>query len=418
MWLLGPERTQRLCVRSPPPRSPTRCSECLVTCWYMPPPFFQDGSTVLIHWWTSVTQHSQICLGSDFCYWLTERVERKQKLILQAADLVPCVRGWTWATHRFHRDENVQHLSNWLNNILRIPHARTPRHALFLLALTDTLAFSPTRVETRSSHVDKRPNFSPTFSTVASSDSTTFRTSSGGVDAHISHSDLVCPILLRDRPCALIGLPWLALVSLHPSCPNGRVPNFTQARLCGHFRVHLAVCSTDHAIHLWCHPNATLASSWGMPARHGARVPIHLSQGVFLRSCRSHERCPVYSLHPWLHCSVPASSTPACPLSNTPPLPAQLEVPMFVIVPSSDLRCLHKHEHADACLYIFLHPHSNLSCIGDRPHAHVEKSWSSFIARDRHTHAHAMIVLVAGMAIFRITHLMFKCTSDVCSCTK
>ena len=51
--------------------------------------------------------------------------------------------------------------------------------------------------------------------------------------------------------------------------------------------------------------------------------------------------------------SVPTPSTPTSPLSTAPPLLEQLDVPMFLIVPSSRLRCLHRHELVDACLSAF-----------------------------------------------------------------
>ena len=35
------------------------------------------------------------------------------------------------------------------------------------------------------------------------------------------------------------------------------------------------------------------------------------------------------------------------------PLLGQLQLPMFLLDPSSRWRCLHQHEHADACLYSF-----------------------------------------------------------------
>ena len=105
---------------------------------------------------------------------------------------------------------------------------------------------------------------------------------------------------------------------------------------------------------------------------------------------------PLCTLHFLL--LFPASSNPACPLSTVPPLLGRLDEPTFLFVPLS--RVVHASTDVlmRACAFT-LHPHSNLSCIGDRPHACVGKSLPSFITCSQpNKHRSATIVLVPSMA--------------------
>ena len=55
-------------------------------------------------------------------------------------------------------------------------------------------------------------------------------------------------VFLRDPPPAHVGLPWLSLVSLRPSCLDGCLLRLTWARLSRDTRVHLVA---THALHLF-----------------------------------------------------------------------------------------------------------------------------------------------------------------------
>ena len=53
-------------------------------------------------------------------------------------------------------------------------------------------------------------------------------------------------VFLRDPPRAHDGLPWLTLVSLRPSCLDGRLPRLTEARVSGDSRAHLVATDVLH----------------------------------------------------------------------------------------------------------------------------------------------------------------------------
>ena len=123
------------------------------------------------------------------------------------------------------------------------------------------------------------------------------------------------------------------------------------------------------------HPSHTMSSSC-------TSFSISSCTCLVLLFCHFREQSRASSLHLLLSSSVTASSTPACPLSTVPPLLGQLDVLMFLFVPFSRCCCSHQHERAFP-----LHPHSNLSRVGDRPCTCVDKSWSSFIRCGQSGHA-------------------------------
>ena len=56
----------------------------------------------------------------------------------------------------------------------------------------------------------------------------------------------MCLEFLRDPPRAHVGLPWLTLVGLRPSCLDGCLSRLTWAHLCGNPRVHLMATDVLH----------------------------------------------------------------------------------------------------------------------------------------------------------------------------
>ena len=154
-----------------------------------------------------------------------------------------------------------------------IATARTCAHHLLFWRQFNKYFSSRWSVEVRPSHVDKCHNCSSAFT----------RGNTRQQDFQHLHrrrrsvqlGSCVGLIFLRDQPCAKIGFPWLSIVSLHPSRLDGCFPRLTQARLslwapsctsCGDectspphaWPWHTA---QGQAIHLWCRPNATLATS-------------------------------------------------------------------------------------------------------------------------------------------------------------
>ena len=101
---------------------------------------------------------------------------------------------------------------------------------------------------------------------VAISDSTTFSASSGGVDAN--NSGLACVL---NSFAINVGLPWLPLVSLSPSCLDGCLARLAWARLQGHSCTScgdectplLHSSETNHwpLLSSQCHPLHNLSSS-------------------------------------------------------------------------------------------------------------------------------------------------------------
>ena len=85
----------------------------------------------------------------------------------------------------------------------------------------------------------------------------------------------VCLVCLRDPTRAHVGLPWLPLVSLRPSCPDGCPPIVSRTSLWA-----LLCTSCDKAqgqpIHLWCRPNAILAASSSLTNSDLDRHPENL----------------------------------------------------------------------------------------------------------------------------------------------
>ena len=149
----------------------------------------------------------------------------------------------------------------------------------------------------------------------------------------------------------------------------------------------LALAYSSGSSHrLYCHPMTPFPQ-----AEQFLLIVVHeFPRFIF----RSHERSRVSSLHLLFSSSVPASSTPACPL----PLLGQINVLMFLCVPFSRLCCLHQHEHVDACPCTFFEFAFQL-VVGDRC---VDKSWS-FITAHPHVHRSATLVLAPGTVIL-VTH--------------
>ena len=105
-------------------------------------------------------------------------------------------------------------------------------------------------------------------------------------------------------------------------------------------------------------------------------VILHLTCPFVL--CRFHDQSRVSSLHPLISSSFPASSTLACPLSRLfLHCSGSLMYPCSFVFHFID--CVNPSVWLRASAYI-VHWHSNLSRVGDRPHAKVGKSWSSFRA--------------------------------------
>ena len=107
----------------------------------------------------------------------------------------------------------------------------------------------------------------------------------------------------------------------------------------------------------------------------------------FLCSCCFHEQSYISSSHLPPSSDVSTSSTPAHPLncSSIAWTTCCTHVPvssMFWLVLSASNMSMSLRARAFS-----LHPHFNMWCIGDRPYARVDKSWSSLVTRGQPEHA-------------------------------
>ena len=135
----------------------------------------------------------------------------------------------------------------------------------------------------------------------------------------------MCLEFLHDLPRAHVGLPWLSLVGLRPSCLDGCLSRLTWAHLSGNLRVHLMAKGVLHlftsclgaqfkvkppAFVVIPMPSFPQSDQFLLILIHEFS-PFHLSRDLFLCFCRFHGQSFVSSMHPLLSSSVPASSTPA-----------------------------------------------------------------------------------------------------------
>ena len=170
------------------------------------------------------------------------------------------------------------------------------------------------------------PHFPPR-SPVATSDNSSFSSSSGGVDTYNSGH-----VFLRDPHRArTLGFPGCPLsVSAHPVL-MGALPVSRWHASLGTLLYVLPWRTTQGQEKRHCrHPNDTLPTSWAVPVHRDAGVsPFHLARGLLICFSVIFMNNPAYPL------CASASSTPACPLSTVPPLLGQLEYPCSCLFPFS-----------------------------------------------------------------------------------
>ena len=205
-------------------------------------------------------------------------------------------------------------------------------------------------------------------------------------------------VLLRDPPRAHVGLPWLSLVSLCPSCLDGCPSCPAQAHFSGDSCVHLVATDVLHFLtscpgaQLWIEPPAIVVISTPsfphaeqlllITVHEFLHFTMHVSQVFVLLTFTDNIFQSSLRLLP--SSSAPASPTRACPLSAAPQLLEQLGVPMPVCSPLSIV--LFVLTRACRCLPVHL-LHSNLSRGGDCSHACVDKPRPSFVTRGQPEHA-------------------------------
>ena len=184
-----------------------------------------------------------------------------------------------------------------------------------------------------------------------------------------------CPCV-RNPPCAYVGLSWLSLVGLRPSCLDGCLSRLAQAHFSGDSCVHLVAATVLHffpscfGTHLGIKPSAFVV------------IPVpsfpHTEQLLLIvmhESPRSISHTALALLMDNPACLLCVFDFPL-PFPHVP-VRSPSSIVSFALIRAC--RCVPAHLFSQSC--------SNSSRVGNRSLAHVDETWSSLVARGRSEHA-------------------------------